>query len=129
MDNPFTFTGQIRSFRHAIEGIAIILRTQHNAWIHAIATVVVCIAGSWFGLARSEWCLVVLAIISVWTAEALNTALELLADVASPTFHPMVKKAKDVAAGAVLITALGSAIIGVLVFGPHLLNLLEKIFA
>jgi diacylglycerol kinase (ATP) len=61
----------------------------------------------------------VLAVISVWTAEALNTAFEFLTDVASPAFHPLAAKAKDVAAGAVLITAVGSVAIGALVFGPH----------
>ena len=60
---------------------------------------------------------------SVWTAEALNTAFEFLADVASPEFHPLVKHAKDVAAGAVLIAAFGAAVIAVLVLGPHLVGL------
>jgi diacylglycerol kinase (ATP) len=65
---------------------------------------------------------------AVWTAEALNTALELLADVASPEFHPLVEKAKDVAAGAVLISAIGSVIIGLLVFGPCMLKLIQSVF-
>jgi diacylglycerol kinase (ATP) len=58
---------------------------------------------------------------AVWTAEALNTAFESLCDVASPEFHPMVERAKDVAAGAVLVAAIGSVVIGLLVFGPRLL--------
>ena len=72
-------------------------------------------------LTRAEWCWIILAIVSVWTAEALNTAFEFLTDVASPEFHPMAEKAKDVAAGAVLITAIGSVLIGLVVFGPYLL--------
>jgi diacylglycerol kinase (ATP) len=68
------------------------------------------------------WCALVLAIMAVWTAEALNTALEFLADAATPQMHPLVKKAKDVAAGAVLLSAIGAAIVGVLVFWPHLLQ-------
>ena len=71
------------------------------------------------GLSTAEWCWIVLAIRSVWTAEALNTAFEFLADVASPEFHPLVKHAKDVAAGAVLIAAVGAGIIALLVFVPH----------
>ena len=67
-------------------------------------------------------CWVVLAVVGVWTAEALNTALEFLCDVASPEFHPLVEKSKDVAAGAVLIAALGAVAIGILVFGPHVLE-------
>lgn len=66
----------------------------------------------------------VVAIMAVWTAEALNTALEFLADVASPEFHPVVKKAKDVAAGAVLISATGSVAIALLILGPHILKYL-----
>ena len=70
-----------------------------------------------------------LAIVAVWTAEAVNTALEFLTDVASPGFHPIAGQAKDVAAGAVLIAATGSVIIGVLVLGPHLLRWLGWIRA
>jgi diacylglycerol kinase (ATP) len=62
----------------------------------------------------------VLAVVAVWTSEALNTAFEFLTDVASPAFHPLAGKAKDVAAGAVLISAIGAVLIGLLVFGPHI---------
>lgn len=95
------------------------LKSQHNSWIHLVATILVCGAGFYFGISTSEWCWIVLAIMAVWTAEALNTAFELLADVASPEFHPIVKSSKDVAAGAVLLSAIGSAIIGFLVFGSY----------
>jgi diacylglycerol kinase (ATP) len=95
---------------------------QHNAWVHAAATVAVAGAGVAVGLSRQEWCWVVLAVVGVWTAEALNTALEFLCDVASPEFHPLVEKSKDVAAAAVLIAALGAVAIGGLVFGPHVLG-------
>ena len=110
---------RIRSFRYAAHGIFIMLKYEHNAWVHTLATIVVCSTGFYFRLNNIEWCLVFLAIVAVWTAEALNTALEFLADAASPDFHPMIEKAKDVAAGAVLITSIGSVIIAVLVFYPH----------
>lgn len=119
---PFEFTGRVRSFRHSIRGIGRMIRGQHNAWIHAAATAAVVAAGLVVRLSAGEWCWVVLAIAIVWTAEALNTALEFLADVASPSFHPVVRDAKDVAAGAVLITAVAAAIIGVIVFWPHLVT-------
>src|SRR5262245_17688472 len=117
---PFEFTGRVRSFRHAIRGVLRMVRGQHNAWIHAAATVLVVAAGLAVRLSTGEWCWVVLAIAIVWTAEALNTAFEFLADVASPSFHPVVRDAKDVAAGAVLITAIAATVIGGLVFWPHL---------
>ena len=122
---PFQFTGRIRSFKFAFAGIWTMLRSQHNAWIHAGITVVVITTGIFFGISAAEWCRLVLAIMAVWTAEALNTAFEFLADVASPEFHPLVKKSKDVAAAAVLISAIGSVIIGLLVFGPHVLKMIR----
>ena len=122
-DRPFSLRGRLKSFRYAIGGIAIILRTQHSAWLHALATASVCAAGLHFGITTAQWCWIVLAIMGVWTAEALNTAFELLCDVASPEYHPLVKKAKDASAGAVLISAVGSAIIGLCILGPHLARL------
>jgi diacylglycerol kinase (ATP) len=115
-----TFTGRLRSFVCAGRGIRIMLESQHSAWLHAVATIIVSLLGWWLGLSLADWCWIVLAVVSVWTAEAMNTALELLTDVASPDFHPLAGRAKDVAAGAVLITAVGAAVIGVLVLGPRL---------
>jgi diacylglycerol kinase (ATP) len=120
--NRLSFTGRLRSLRSAAQGIAEMLRSQHNAWLHAVATVAVVVLGLWLSLSPAEWCWIVLAIVSVWTAEALNTAFEFLTDVASPGFHPIAGKAKDVAAGAVLISALGAVAIAALVFGPKLLG-------
>ena len=116
-----TFTGRLRSVNCAIHGILIMIQSQQNAWLHAVATVGVIALAFTVGLSAAEWCWIVLAIVSVWTAEALNTAFEFLTDVASPAFHPVAGKAKDVAAGAVLLAACGAAVIGLLVFGPHLL--------
>ena len=117
---PFSIADRIRSFRHAIDGIILMLRSQHNAWLHAVASLTVLVFGIFCHLSARGFCWLVIAIMSVWTAEALNTALEFLVDVASPEFHPLAKKAKDVAAGAVLISAVGSVIIALLIFGPHI---------
>ena len=99
------------------------LRTQHNAWVHALATATALAASFALHISPGEWLAIVLSIMAVWIAEALNTAFESLCDVASPEFHPMVERAKDVAAGAVLIAAVGAVFIGLLVFGPKLLTL------
>jgi len=101
------------------------LKSQHNAWIHACATVAVVVSGIFFDVSQADWCWLVLAIMTVWTAEALNTAFEFLADVASPEFHPLVKHSKDVAAGAVLISAIGSVIVGLLIFVPYFVELIK----
>ncbi len=121
-ETQFSFSGRIRSVSHAINGIKIVLVTQHNAWIHLAATLFVIFAGFYFSVTAAEWVCLVLAIVMVWVAEALNTAFELLCDVASPEFHPVVKKSKDVAAGAVLVSAIGSIIIGTIVLLPYLLK-------
>ena len=99
ISSPFGFSGRIRSFKYAFRGIFHLLRSQHNAWIHAFATILVVLAGFYFQLAAAEWCWIVLAMTSVWTAEALNTAFELLCDATTQEFHPLIGRAKDVAAG------------------------------
>lgn len=118
----FQFTGRVRSFRHAIAGIIRMVRCQRNAWIHAAATIVALVAAFLLRVSAADWCWIILAISIVWTAEALNTAFEFLADAASPKFHPLVRDAKDVAAGAVLITAIAAAAIGGIVFWPYLVK-------
>lgn len=118
----FTLAARLKSFRYAFSGIRLMLVSQHNAWVHVFATIAVVVASFGLGITRTDWCWVVLAIVGVWTAEALNTAFELLCDVASPGFHPMVKNAKDVAAGAVLVAAVGAGAIGILVLGPAFLT-------
>lgn len=119
-DHPsLSLTARARSFGYAIRGIRVLLVSQPNAWIHAVATVLVCVLGFVFRLSAAEWCWLVLAMAAVWTAEAVNTAIECLTDLASPTFHPLAGKAKDVAAGAVLIAAIASVAIGLLILGPH----------
>tara|TARA_R110002072_G_scaffold43340_18_gene121885 strand:+ start:3076 stop:3459 length:384 start_codon:yes stop_codon:yes gene_type:complete len=120
--DTFSFSGRIRSGVHAVEGIIEMLRSQHNAWVHLAATVVVIAAGWLLGVSAVQWCFLILVMMAVWVAEALNTAFELLCDVASPEFHPLVKKSKDVAAGAVLLSAVGAASVGAIIFAPLILQ-------
>ncbi len=101
------------------------VRSQHNAWIHVVATVAVVIAGFVFHVTRWEWCALVLAFGLVWTAEALNTALEFLADEVSLEKRELIGKAKDAGAAGVLLAAMAAAVIGVIVFVPHILAWLE----
>lgn len=121
---PFDIAARARSFAHAFRGIRLVLASQHNAWIHAAATLAVLALGFALGVSRTEWALLVVAIALVWTAEALNTACEWICDVAEPEHHPLVGKAKDAAAGGVLLAAVGAVIIGLIVLGPKLLALL-----
>jgi diacylglycerol kinase (ATP) len=119
----FSLAARGRSFVYAFRGVAELVSSQHNAWIHAAATLVVIGLGLVLGVSRLEWALLALAIGAVWTAEGLNTAIEWLCDVASPEHHPLVGKAKDVAAASVLLAAAASALVGLFVLGPPLLAL------
>lgn len=124
-DKPkeFSWHDRRKSFAYAFQGIKHVLRTQHNAWLHAVATIVVLAMGLAFHITNTEWCCLVICLTVVWTAEALNTALELLTDLVSPEFHPLAGHSKDVAAGAVLIAALGAGLVGTIVFTPYLMKL------
>ncbi len=116
----FWFINRFKSFRHAFIGFWTLLKTQQSAWCHAASTVAVVAAGLCYGLSQSEWCWLVLAMAAVWSAEAFNTSIEFLADIVSPDFHPLIKKAKDVAAAAVLVTVIAALVIGALTLGPYI---------
>ncbi|HLF00468.1 MAG TPA: diacylglycerol kinase family protein [Anaerolineales bacterium] len=111
---------RLNAFRHALHGWVYVLRTQRNAWIHAVASTTVFIAGVWLGLDRKDWAIILLAIVAVWMAEFVNTALEAVVDLASPEHHPLAKVGKDVGAAVVLIAALAAVLIGLLILGPPL---------
>lgn len=108
------------SFRYAFHGWWFVIRTQKNAWIHAIVSIIVAILGLWLGLTTWDWAVIIIAIAMVWTAEFLNTALEAVVDLASPERDHLAKVGKDVGAAAVLIAASTSALIGLLILGPPL---------
>jgi diacylglycerol kinase (ATP) len=115
----FSLRERARSFGPAGRGIGILLREQHNARIHLAVTAAVCAAGLFFGISRFEWCALLLAMGLVWGAEAVNSAVEYLADAAVPEQHPLIGKSKDVAAGATLLCAIAAAAVGGIVFAPH----------
>lgn len=120
----FSWARRAASFRYAFAGIVHLARSQHNAWIHLFFTLAVLGLGLVFPLSALEWCAVVIAISLVWIAEAFNTALELLADATQRDHDPLVGRAKDVAAGAVLIAALAAAVVGLVIFAPQVVSFL-----
>ncbi|HBT73073.1 MAG TPA: diacylglycerol kinase family protein [Lysinibacillus sp.] len=107
----------LRSFGYALEGI-ITASKEQNLKSHIISAIIVIMAGYWTGLSRMEWYIVLLLIALMFALEMINTAIERAVDLASPEIHPLAKQAKDIAAGAVLVFALFSAIIGLLIFLP-----------
>lgn len=111
--------GRLRSILYALRGLGWLLGTQHNALIHTFVSLAVVTVGFYFEVNRLEWALLVLAMGSVWAAEALNTGIEWVVDLCSPDYHPLAEKAKDVAAAAVLLTSLAASAVGLLVFYPY----------
>ncbi|HMP72645.1 MAG TPA: diacylglycerol kinase family protein [Kiritimatiellia bacterium] len=118
---------RLASFRHAFRGIGVLIGSQPNARIHFLATLGVMGIGMVVELDRMEWAALALAIALVWVAEGLNTGLEFLADAVSPDHHPLVRNAKDVAAGAVLVAALGAVVVGGLIFGPRVAGWMDAV--
>ena len=108
------------SFRHAFRGWWYVIRTQKNAWIHAVVTILVILLGLFLKLPVRDWAVLFVTISTVWTAEFLNSALEAVVDLASPDQNPLAKVGKDVGAAAVLIAALASVVVGLMIMGPPL---------
>jgi diacylglycerol kinase (ATP) len=111
----------VRSFGYAFEGLATLLRTQPNFRIHLVAAGAALLLGIVLKLSLPEMALIVLTASVVLVVEALNTCLETLCDIVSPTYHPLVKKSKDVGAAAVLISALAAVGVAALLFLPRVL--------
>lgn len=116
----------INSFKYAIEGIISSFRTERNMKIHVLAMIIVIILSFVLKLDKMEWCFIIIAIISVISAELFNTAIETVVDMVSPERNSKAKLAKDIAAGAVLVVAMGAAIMGVMIFGPKIINIFNK---
>jgi diacylglycerol kinase (ATP) len=121
----FSLASRFRSFGYAFAGVAFMLRTQHNAWLHLIATLSALGLGAVLRVSLDDWRWLVTAILMVWSAEAFNTAVEYVCDVVSPGYSEVVKHAKDIAAGAVLISAVCAMAIGLITFWPYVAPLLR----
>jgi diacylglycerol kinase (ATP) len=116
------------AFRNAFRGWWYVIRTQRNAWLHAVVTTLVMLVAFWLHLPMRDWAVLLLTIALVWTAEFINSALEAVVDLASPQHHPLAKVGKDVGAAAVLIAALTSILVGLLILGPPLWEKLKVFF-
>jgi len=120
---------RITSFKYAFQGWWYVIRTQRNAWLHTVASILVIGVSIWLKLDRLEWVLIIIAIAFVWTAEFFNTALEVLVDLATKESHPLAKVSKDVGAAAVLIASITAVVIGIIVLGPPLLEQIKALLA
>ncbi len=116
----------INGFRYALLGLWHIIRVEQNARIHLAVAVLVMVAGLAFGLSNGELAAIFFAVIIVFLAEVLNTAIEKTLDLIEPQFNNKVAIIKDMAAGAVLVAAVGAVIIGVVIFTPYVLEFLWR---
>ncbi len=119
----FSLIKRAKSFSHAGRGLWIFLKTTHNAWIHIVVFVAAVFFAIYFKITHNEWIHLILTGGSVIAAEAFNTAIEIDIDLTSPEYHPYAKDTKDVAAGAVLISAITALVVGVMIFGQYILEL------
>lgn len=111
----------IKSFGYAIKGIYTATLEQLNIKIHFLAVIIVTIAGMFFRVTATEWCLIVICYGMVLTAELLNSAIENLVDLVSPEYNPLAGKVKDIAAGAVLVSAAATAVVSIFIFLKYIL--------
>jgi diacylglycerol kinase (ATP) len=116
----FSIRARVRSFRFALEGIAAFFQSEHNAWLHFMATIAVFTLATLVGVTKTEWLALVFAIAFVWVAEIFNTCIERIMDFISDQRHKEIKLIKDLAAGAVLIAAITALVVGAVVFIPKL---------
>ena len=128
MENEkFSFRKRIKSFGYAFAGIRFLLREEHNAWIHCVAAIAVVTLGFLFGITPGEWTAVVIVIAMVFSAEAVNSAIERTADFVKAERDDRKRDIKDLAAGAVLLCAMGAAVVGVIVFLPYLITFINSL--
>jgi diacylglycerol kinase (ATP) len=119
-DRPFSVTARLRSFRFALAGFAHLTLHEHNARIHLVATLAAIAIGLWLQISAADWRWMVVAIALVCICEALNTAIEALSNLISPEYNDNIRIAKDVAAWAVLASAIAATMIGVLTLCPYM---------
>ena len=117
----FSLIKRAKSFTHAGRGVLIFIKTTHNAWVHILALMMTVSLGFYFGITQTEWMFLVFAGGFVFVCEAFNTALEIDIDLTSPEYHPYARDTKDVAAGAVLLSACTAVVVGMIIFIPYLL--------
>ncbi len=120
---PFSILKRLESFRYAFHGLKILIREEHNARVHLVAACCAIVAGLFFQISTNEWLAIILSIGLVISAEAINSAIENIADFVSPERHEAIKRIKDLAAAAVLICAIAAVAVGLIVFLPKVLHL------
>ena len=126
-NEKFSIRKRIKSFGYAFAGIKVMLREEHNARIHVVAAVVAVALGLLFGITPGKWTAVVIVIAMVFAAEAVNSAIERTADFVKAERDDRKRDIKDLAAGAVLLCAIGAAVVGIIIFLPYLISFINSL--
>ena len=121
----FSLIARFGSIKHAVRGIYICIKNTHNAWVEIFISFVLIILGCAFALSESEWLSLIIVLFVLLIAEAFNTAMEVHMDLTSPAFHPFARDTKDIAAGAVFISALLTLVVSIIIFVPKILLLMK----
>lgn len=124
-ENKFSWRKRGMAFKYAWQGLSALVKYEHNARIHLVAAVLAVIAGCVFSISAWEWCAIVMCIVGVISAEALNSAVEALADKVCREHDPLIGRAKDFGAAAVTLLAVGAVIVGCVIFIPKFISLLN----
>lgn len=119
----------LKSVQHATRGLFVFFRTERNGKIQLSASLIAIVSGLYFHITAGEWCWIIACIISVIAMEMINTAIEHICNMISPDYHPAVKNIKDISAGAVWLTAIGAAVIGMIVFSKYIMLIMNNILS
>jgi diacylglycerol kinase (ATP) len=121
-ENKFSIHSRLKSFKYAFAGVIDFFRTEHNAWLHLLATIYVVVLAVFLKVSRTEGIALIIVVAFVWVSEMLNTCVEKTMDLISEEYHPKIKVIKDLAAGAVLVAAIAALLTGILVFVPKFMH-------
>lgn len=122
---PFSIKSRLKSFKHSFAGLHTLIKEEHNSRVHLVAAIVVIVMGFVLKVTTVEWLVLALTIAFVIVVEIINSSIENLADAITEDYNLNIKKAKDMGAAAVFVSAVAAVIVGVIIFGPKLLMLFK----
>ena len=123
----FSFRKFFKSFSYAANGVIEVFKKEQNFKVHTLAAILALLLGCFFKISSWEWCILILVIAMVLAAEMVNTAIENLCDVAEPNQNETIRVVKDISAGMVLVCAMGSLVVGIIIFLPKGIDFIKSL--
>lgn len=124
-NKKFSISDRLKSFKYAFDGFKVLFKEEHNSRIHLLVAAIVLFLAWFLQISTNEWLAVILVMGLVFVTEILNSSIENIADFISPEKHPQIKKIKDLAAAAVLLSAIVAVLIGLIIFLPKLTSIIH----